>query len=81
MRTKAQARLRKMPYHCERLWALVRARGDRTEMCYRLGRSAAEVYMSICEEESLGTGWTPERLRDEGWTAVRVHVEELGARK
>jgi hypothetical protein len=65
-----------MPHHVEKLYALIRENEGKTEMCYRLAPTIAEVYVAVTEEEVLGTGWTPETLRLAGWVARPVSVEE-----
>lgn len=76
MSTKAQSKLRKLPYHVERLYALVRAVGDKTEMCYLLQPNVKDLYATVVKEEWLGTGHTVQSLRDAGWVAHPVMVYE-----
>jgi hypothetical protein len=76
--TKAQRRLRKMPYHSEHLYALIRETDGKTEMCYRFAPSTKELWDAIVSEQILGTMHTAESLRNQGWTARPVYVEERG---
>lgn len=76
-------KLKNLPYHNERLYALVRAVKDAkgkkvTEMCYCLGRSASTVWASVIEQEFLGTGETKESLKKKGWVARPIIVAEVG---
>jgi hypothetical protein len=74
--TKAQSRLRKMPYHVEHLYALIRETDGKTEMCYRMAPSIRELWDVIVSEKILGMMHTAESLRRQGWVARRVQVEE-----
>ena len=76
MTTKAQRRLRSMPLHVAYLYALIREHEGNTVMCYRLAPSVKQLWDAIVEEDVLGTGYTAESLREMGWVARRVHVEE-----
>lgn len=78
MSTKAQRLLLKVPYHSERLYALVRNHEGQTEMCYLLSPSVKELYETVIDSEMLGSGHTKESLRAAGWVARPVHVEEYG---
>lgn len=75
MSTKAQKRLRKMPLHVEHLYALVRENNGKTEMCYRVAKSAPELWDAVVNERFLGFH-TAEVLREQGWVARPVYVEE-----
>lgn len=76
MRTKAQRKLRKVPHHSERLFALIRERDGKTEMCYTLARNAKEVWDTVMLLEMHGSAYTKESLREAGWVARPVLVEE-----
>ena len=76
--TPAQRRLRNMPHHSERLYALIRAKDGQTEMCYYLQPSVADLWTSVVQQEWLGSGHTVESLRRQGWVARPVRVEEEG---
>lgn len=79
MTTARQRRLSSMPYHCELLWALIQENGGKTSMCYRLEKSPQQLYKTICKEEMLGTGHTPQTLKDAGWVARPIRIEELSS--
>ena len=79
MTTKAQRLLLKVPYHSERLYALIRNYNGETQMCYLLSPSVKELYESVIDSEMRGSGHTKESLRAAGWVARPVFVEERGA--
>lgn len=76
MSTKAQNRLRKMPFHVEHLYALIRENDGKTEMCYRMAKSVPELWDAVVSERFLGYMHTAESLRNQGWVARPVYVEE-----
>lgn len=77
MTTRRQRMLNKMPYHCEILYALIQENNGQTSMCYRLEKSPQQLYKTVCEEEILGTGHTPQTLKNSGWVARPIRVEEI----
>ena len=77
-KTNGARALRDAPYHAESLWGLVRAHPDgQTEMCYRLGVSANDLWKAVVAEEGLGTGHTKKSLKRHGWCARPFFVEEV----
>lgn len=65
-----------MPHHSEGLYALMRENDGKVEMCYRLAPSVKELWDAVVCEEFLGSMRTAESLREQGWVARPVRVEE-----
>jgi hypothetical protein len=70
-----------VPYHTERLWALIQVHHDRkpkeTVMMYLLAPTRRALWDAVVDNEFYGTGHTKVSLQELGWVAREVFVEEV----